>query len=694
MPIVEVEGQEIEFPDNMGQDEIKAVLQKKFAPQPTLKASPIASASLGLADTASFGFDDELRGLGRAIGNKIRGNPMTVSQGIDSMRAERDAAQTQNPGAYLGGQVSGALLPAIAAPGAALSNVFRGGGLLKSAVQGAALSGLSSGAYGVGSDDGTMGDRLASGATYGAGGAAIGAAIPFAGAGIKAAIHPFKTTVGATQLLNDLTDSIAGGISRKLNRANLPKGLEKLSDAEVLFVKTLGEEGIGIDDALRSLQSAKSMGASPSVSVTANIPQMQTQGYLTSRGSAGSRVAADAIKNIDEVQIPELNKKIIEKATGGKNLGAEEYGNIVSQEAKKLMNDKFARLKARAAPFYEKAFNGPAVIDSHVATLVEQPEMKAGIARGLKIQRIEAAAKGEKFDPMSYGIMNFNEAGDPIISGVPNMRLLDAGKRGLDAMIEENKNQFGKPNEMARALMQLKTSLLERLDDVNPDYRIARKLYSEDAGAVKALKDSPIGKMSEFADGNLSKIANDLMTKDPQYIQKFSAKLGNNQKMRDSIAGAFLKRKLEESSNAGRRFGDDVFRSEGTSQRLKAIVGEERFNQMAKIDGIIGDLLKTRNIPSQSITAAAQSVKEGVSIPTDKMGVIDMVRKKIAPNIFDMVQKDPAQAARYNELLFTDKGYELLESISKGDKVLLSDMEKVGKFINGTQKTSKKAMTK
>jgi hypothetical protein len=33
MPIVEVNGQELEFPDDMGQDQIKAVLQKKFAPK-------------------------------------------------------------------------------------------------------------------------------------------------------------------------------------------------------------------------------------------------------------------------------------------------------------------------------------------------------------------------------------------------------------------------------------------------------------------------------------------------------------------------------------------------------------------------------------------------------------------------------------------------------------------------------------
>lgn len=75
MPIVEVNGQEIEFPDNMSQDQIRGVLQKKFpAPAEQPKAAPTQAAtqtpmqnkgSLGrgdawvtkLADGIPFGLD-------------------------------------------------------------------------------------------------------------------------------------------------------------------------------------------------------------------------------------------------------------------------------------------------------------------------------------------------------------------------------------------------------------------------------------------------------------------------------------------------------------------------------------------------------------------------------------------------------------------------------------------------------------
>ena len=138
--------------------------------------------------------------------------------------------------------------------------------------------------------------------------------------------------------------------------------------------------------------------------------------------------------------------------------------------------------------------------------------------------------------------------------------------------------------------------------------------------------------MAQFADGDYSKIANDLMSKDAGYIKKFVNGLGDNQKMKDSLAGAFLKRQLEEAANDGRRFSDKVFRTEGTSERLKAIVGEERFAQMQKVDGVIDQLLKTRNITSGTDTAAQLSMKgQGINVPTDKAGLVDMVRKKIAP---------------------------------------------------------------
>lgn len=55
MPIVEVNGQEIEFPDDMGHDQIKAALQKKFSPQQPLdKAKLVAGLVSEAMPTTPF----------------------------------------------------------------------------------------------------------------------------------------------------------------------------------------------------------------------------------------------------------------------------------------------------------------------------------------------------------------------------------------------------------------------------------------------------------------------------------------------------------------------------------------------------------------------------------------------------------------------------------------------------------------
>ena len=43
---------------------------------------------------------------------------------------------------------------------------------------------------------------------------------------------------------------MAGGASKAINRADVPKALSDLSDPEILFVKSLTNEGISVDDAL------------------------------------------------------------------------------------------------------------------------------------------------------------------------------------------------------------------------------------------------------------------------------------------------------------------------------------------------------------------------------------------------------------------------------------------------------------
>lgn len=216
-----------------------------------------------------------------------------------------------------------------------------------------------------------------------------------------------------------------------------------------------------------------------------------------------------ATKNVGGVQVQGKNiLGLADAATNMPGQGAAMGGDLASrgytakQRIGDLFNDAISkssfydmkdetlnRMATDAPPAYEKAFSQAPVYNDRIGGFLQEPEVQSGIKRGLQIQRLEARAKEKPFDPMDYGITGFNDSGDPIISGTPNMRLLDAGKKGLDAMISDNQNPFtGKLNELGGALQQVKGSYVKTLDDVNPNYAAARQSYADPASNLRALK--------------------------------------------------------------------------------------------------------------------------------------------------------------------------------------------------------------
>lgn len=485
-------------------------------------------------------------------------------------------------------------------------------------------------------------------------------------------IQPVAKLAG---ILNKMTDDVASGVSGVVNRADLPPIAKGLSDAEALFVQTLKNEGVSFDEALKSLQMAKQFNVSPSVSITSNIPSMQRQAFMTSQGSAGSKVAAEAVRKIDR-DIPILNERIIKEATGGKSLGAEEYGTIVAQEAKKLVDNKANTLKTRAKPFYQSAVG----VDKSV------PQSSKTFQRMLENPLAVKALDDFRTDPVSLTNVK-NELVDlgvdaadletlPLNSTVSLHGARVHLRRMADNLFKSGDTQGG------MAVKSAINAIDETIEESFPNYKRARRIYSEDAGILKKLKDSPVGKMSTFAEGNYSQIANDLMKKDAGYIKRFSDGI-DNQKMKDSIAGAFLRRQLEDAGNDGRLFSDKVFKTPATKQRLEALVGEDRFNKMQKVDNVIEQLIATRNIRAGSQTAANEAAREGMGdIPRNLTEVILSVKNKVAPSLMEMVRRDPKQAARFNELLFTDEGYKLLEKLNSGKRITKSDIDNIGDFVS------------
>lgn len=149
------------------------------------------SAAMGAAGTATFGFGDELASF---VGSGLTGTPR--EQVLAEMRGNAGAAQAQNPGSYLTGQVAGGVAQGVATGGAGFgANAARtGAGLGRVALGSAADGALFGGLQGAGG--GTDLASRAKGAAIGsAAGGVLGLGAPYLVAGVQAAARPVVAPV-------------------------------------------------------------------------------------------------------------------------------------------------------------------------------------------------------------------------------------------------------------------------------------------------------------------------------------------------------------------------------------------------------------------------------------------------------------------------------------------------------------------
>ena len=137
--------------------------------------------------------------------------------------------------------------------------------------------------------------------------------------------------------------------------------------------------------------------------------------------------------------------------------------------------------------------NAPgAVWSPNIQRMLDTPEVRAGIRKGVQIERLRAVNEGKAFDPTEFAIVGTDATGEPIVGKVPNMRLLASAKEGLDDLLnsKEMRDELmpWKFNKRGAELNQLRKGLLRELDAANPTYAKARQLWASESESVRALQ--------------------------------------------------------------------------------------------------------------------------------------------------------------------------------------------------------------
>lgn len=396
----------------------------------------------------TFGLSDELGSSLLAgtdqIGNVINGRPLDFGKSYDRhLQDQREGLasfQREHPVAATAGQLAGGLIlgaPEVGAARSLAGNMARLGGV--GAAYGAA-SGFGAGQNG-------LPNRLQGAAQGALLGGALGAAAPAVGAGASRLFNLARNVAGMQNPGLKAQDIILGKMAQ--DNVTPASALRTFAQAGAKPM-TLADQGPNLGRLARTVQTVPGRG---SAAVEQALTERQT--------GQPFRVAGDvrgAVSNADY-------------------LGTFE-----------ALRDTRAQ---QAAPLYERAFQAGPILDRRVQGFLADPIVQQGIRRGMEIQRLEALADNRPFDPRDWAVIGFDEHGAPILGGTPNMRLLDAGKRGLDDIIESARDPVTgriQWTERLRAVDRVRRAYIDHLDTLNPDYAAARQAWAGPSQSMDAMQ--------------------------------------------------------------------------------------------------------------------------------------------------------------------------------------------------------------
>ncbi len=283
--------------------------------------------------------------------------------------------------------------------------------------------------------------------------------------------------------------------------------------------------------------------------------------------------APDANRILSEIR----GRKAVADAVGAPETAKAALDTMMGQakDPATVLSDMLDKRGADARPLYKKALDRPVAWDNRLQEFLDDPIVKSGIAKGVKIQRLESLASGEPFNPVDYAIKDFDAAGDPIIGDTPNMRTLNVVKKGLDAMVGDAKDPItGRLSEEGRAIDGVRRAFLTKLDKINPDYAAARQAWAGPTVTQEAFnRGLNIFRNSTGANSvNSTPGALTAFLKDASDGEKEAVKAGARSAFQQQMANA-----ADPAAKA------ELLASKGaTQQKLAAILGKDEADSLVK----------------------------------------------------------------------------------------------------------------
>ncbi len=385
-----------------------------------------------------------------AINGKSDPRARDYYRDLETERRLYDEYVSENAVGGVGGTSAGGVV------GGLMTGIPANAGLVNTTARGAAEGGI----WGFSEGRGGLGNRLGNagaGAMLGAGGALAVPALSRAYSGAKNIVTGNTMNKAQRMLMRDLaSDGYEFG-----------KGVPKTSAPW----RRVPEAGYGKPVTL------------------ADVAGPQTR----SRMAAAANMPGDrAGQVIDDLTARRLDQagRITDDLTSGTGINRANLFDLADE-----VNDK-ARKAAQS--LYDQAYEAHRYLDDPVIdSLIEQPVMKAAYGDAAELYNLEKGIKdaagaldggtGSNMPGLREIYDIDPETGEKVLSGLrPDLQVMDYMKRALDDRISAayRVGHGGK----AEGLKQLREVLVERLDDIAPEYKAARQVWRGKFEVEEAIK--------------------------------------------------------------------------------------------------------------------------------------------------------------------------------------------------------------
>lgn len=279
-----------------------------------------------------------------------------------------------------------------------------------------------------------------------------------------------------------LAAATAGHTGRWLMNELLPQTEKRAQrEAERFMLERMAAEDVTPAEVLAQHQVDTSLGV-PSM-IAHQTPKITT-GIVAKAGTPESAQLENALVNQQKGSRQRVKDKIKQALQPADYAGKED----------ELVHE----LRTNASPHYEAAYAFGEVDDPMINSALTHSEFKNAFAEAQKIAENDAhlaRLRGE--DPTPFQLRKIYEWKETspgtftqeATGVVPDVRTLDYMHRGIDAIIEQGYKTGGMGATRARGLKAIRNEVMDRLDAIVPEFKVARKTYSGDANVLDAFHD-------------------------------------------------------------------------------------------------------------------------------------------------------------------------------------------------------------